>query len=209
MSLWFEIRSWAFPSLYLHKSFEELAILTQKGDENAFLTIYERLKNPIYNYTYNLVSQDKEIAQDITQETFLKALKNIEQYKKDFKFSTWIWTIARNTAFDHMRKVGLSDNYVDDEKLKTAFENTSVCSLTSLEKQFHLKEIKMYIEECLNKLPQQFKESLIMQLFAQMSYHEMTLALAINENTLKSNLLRAKKAMATCLEHKEIGASNE
>ncbi|MCP4914075.1 MAG: RNA polymerase sigma factor [Oligoflexia bacterium] len=216
MKIWHEIKYWAFPGQYLYKSYEELAKLTQDGDEKAFLTIYERLKGPVYNYCLLLLNNQASVAEEITQETFLKALNSIQSFNGQNKFSTWIWTIARNSSYDYLRKNGKVDSSDNLEELSDL--NEVICqidnwsnksNLTTTEESVQQSQIRDYILECLEKLPINYKESLIMQLFAGMSYFEMSLALKVNENTLKTNLLRAKKNMMSCLDTKDIGVGHE
>ena len=72
-------------------------------DDSAFPTLLDRYLKPILNFINQMVG-DYQVAEDLTQETFIKAWKNLGRFEQDKKFKTWIFTIAKNTAFDHLRK---------------------------------------------------------------------------------------------------------
>ena len=73
------------------------------GNDAAFALLVQRQINPVYNFVYRLVRNTQD-AEDITQETFVKMWKNLKRYNQDQNFKTWLFTIARNTAIDSLRK---------------------------------------------------------------------------------------------------------
>ena len=82
---------------------EQLVQQFLAGDEKAFEKLVEKYLKPLYNFIFQLV-RDKDTANDITQDVFVKIWKSISSYDSQKKFSTWIFAIAKNTAFDFLKK---------------------------------------------------------------------------------------------------------
>jgi RNA polymerase sigma-70 factor (ECF subfamily) len=81
---------------------EKLVEAYLKGDKRALEILIKRYLKAIYNFAYKYVG--KEEAEDVTQEVFLKMWRNLKKFKKEKNFQSWLWTIARNTCFDFLRK---------------------------------------------------------------------------------------------------------
>ncbi len=82
---------------------EDLVVSYIEGDDSAFVTLMDRYLKLIYSFTFRMC-KNTDNAEEITQETFLKVWKNIKKFKTNQKFKTWIYTIAKNTAIDYLRK---------------------------------------------------------------------------------------------------------
>ena len=77
--------------------------LARAGREAAYRELIRRYERPIFALLFRMV-RDRELAEDLSQETFIKALNAIESYRPEFKFSSWIFKIANNAAIDHLRR---------------------------------------------------------------------------------------------------------
>src|SRR5437868_9547185 len=75
----------------------------REGHERAYRELVRRYERPIFSLVYRMV-RDRELAEDLSQETFVKALNAIDSYRPEYKFSSWIFKIANNTAIDHLRR---------------------------------------------------------------------------------------------------------
>ena len=86
----------------------DLAILrkAQRGDERAFAIIVRTYETPVYNYVLRLTNGEKALAEDLTQEVFLRVYRTRKRYHPQAKFSTWLFTIANNLALNHLRGKG-------------------------------------------------------------------------------------------------------
>jgi RNA polymerase sigma-70 factor (ECF subfamily) len=103
---------------------EELAEICKKLDESAFQELTHRYIRPIFNFVRRY-AQAEEVAEDMTQDTFFKVWKNIKQHKKGMKFRPWLYTIARNTALDHIKKKKASTfSELDDNENDLSFSDT-------------------------------------------------------------------------------------
>src|ERR671938_1858985 len=81
----------------------DVAALAKQGREAAFRELIRRYERPVFSLIYRMV-RDKETAEDLAQETFIKVLNNIDRYRPEFKFSSWLFKIANNITIDHLRK---------------------------------------------------------------------------------------------------------
>jgi len=77
--------------------------MARTGREAAYRELIRRYERPIFALLFRMV-RDRELAEDLSQETFVKALNAIESYRPEFKFSSWIFKIANNAAIDHLRR---------------------------------------------------------------------------------------------------------
>src|SRR5215213_6472881 len=81
----------------------DVVALAQSGREPAFRELIRRYERPVFSLVFRMV-RDRELAEDLTQDTFIKVLNNIERYRPEFKLSSWLFKIANNVAIDHLRR---------------------------------------------------------------------------------------------------------
>lgn len=155
------------------------------GDDSAFEIILKRYLKPIYNFLYRLTGERSAI-DDLTQETFLKAWKNIERVKSGQKFKTWLFTIAKNTAFDHLkRKKTVPFSRFLDAQDNNPLENISEDQILPdeiLEKE----DLANNLEEKLKKIPAGQRIILLMHYKEDFSLQEIAAILEKPYNTIKS-----------------------
>lgn len=84
---------------------EMLMVRYQRGDREAFAELVRRYKTPIYNFSIRQLRQPNA-AEDVTQDVFLRVVQNAAEFKHEARFSTWLYTIARNLCIDQLRKLG-------------------------------------------------------------------------------------------------------
>src|SRR5688572_33090379 len=83
---------------------EMLMVRYQRGDREAFAELVRRYKTPIYNFSIRQLRQPNT-AEDVTQDVFLRVVQNAAEFKHEARFSTWLYTIARNLSVDQLRKL--------------------------------------------------------------------------------------------------------
>lgn len=168
-------------------SIDQLAVKAKAGDKNAFGDLYEALVEKIYRFIFFKVS-DKETAEDLTQEVFLKIIKNLKNYKDDGTFLAWAYTIARNLVIDHYRS----------EKPKISLESIQD-SLQSDEPDFEVKEAYEALIVNINKLTTEEQEVLTLHSIEQYSFEEIAKITGKSEGALRvikyRSLLKLKKLM--------------
>lgn len=161
-----------------------------KTELSQFDQIVEKYQRDIINFHYRLVGNRFE-AEDLAQETFIKAYKNFKRLKEPEKVKSWLFSIARNTTMDFFRKNKNKDILMENEMLQNLGKEPSVGYDTHLINS----EISRELEKCINMLVAQDKAIIKLLYYDGFSYKEICEFLKINENTLKSRLHRARKVL--------------
>src|SRR5947207_5705703 len=81
----------------------DVVALAQAGRETAFRELIRRYERPVFSLIYRMI-RDRELAEDLAQDTFIKVLNHIDRYRPEFKLSSWLFKIANNVAIDHLRR---------------------------------------------------------------------------------------------------------
>lgn len=170
------------------------------GDENALKNLISIYLKPIYNFTYRLSGNEEE-ASDLTQETFIKAWKNLQKYRPDKEFSTWIFTIARNSTIDWLRKkrpAVFSNLESDDGKFEEYLVDTEVLQ----DELFERKENEEIINEALDSIPLNHRVIIYLHVNEEMTFEEIAILLSQSANTARSQYRRALISMKKYIESK-------
>jgi RNA polymerase sigma-70 factor, ECF subfamily len=159
--------------------------------------IISQYLNPVYNYTFRIVN-DKSEAEDITQEVFVKVWKNLDKYDESKNFKTWLFTIARNTTIDFLRKrknISFSE-LGDDEK---TFEENITDTEPLPDEIFMRKELGKELENALSKMRPDFREIILLHYTENMTFEEISVIVGKPLNTVKSHHLRGLSALRKLL----------
>lgn len=150
--------------------------------ENNLSAIYTKFKAPIYRYIRYKIT-DKHLAEDLTQEVFIKAGKSIDSLKEGEKIQSWLYSIATNTIFDHFRKKNLP--FIAEYDL--AVDNT--------DEQSVLNELTCCLNEYIGQLKPIEKEILQAIYIKEYTIKEYSEYSNINLSTVKSHARRAKQSL--------------
>lgn len=175
-------------------------VLVGEGDITAFRRLFEKYKGPIMSYAFRFVGR-KNVAEEITQEVFLSVYRARENYARQAKFTTWLWTIARNACIDFLRKKG--EIQLDNEDLPPLDELTGDSFTPEAEAAMMRQADRAAIEKCLGGLSQSQRESISLRTFSDLSYEEIGETLHLSLASVKSLIFRAKQSLLSCL--KECG----
>lgn len=141
--------------------------------------------------------KDRFIAEDVMQEAFVKAFKNIENYKNEVAFGAWLKRIVINQSIDHLKKNKLELVAINDEvNTKTEEEDWQVESTISVDE----------IVEKINSLKEKYRLVLTLYLLEGYDHQEISEILNITENTSRTQLLRGKKVLKEQLKNKSYAA---
>ena len=174
---------------------EELAVRARSGDDAAFAELLRRYLSPIGTFLYQLV-RDREVTDDLVQETFVKAWRNLHRFDSGKRFRTWLYAIARNTAFDHFRKrkelpfASVRGDGEDDGPLDEIADERILPS-EALEREDAAKEL----EEKLAVLQPGYRAILLLHFREDFSLREIAEIQGESYNTTKSRYLRAVKSL--------------
>ena len=165
---------------------------TLSGDEQAFEVIVQLYTKPLYSFVF-LVVHERDLAEDIVQETFIKAWKNLTRFDQKRHFKTWLYTIAKNSAFDAMKKKkALPFSTFADQEGNLPFENMSDNSVEMLEVLSH-EERLLVLDQALADLPVTYRTLLLLVYREDFDLKEAALILNEPYNTVKS---RHKRGIA-------------
>ncbi|GEO02959.1 MAG: RNA polymerase sigma factor [Adhaeribacter sp.] len=175
-----------------------LVSLYISGNENAFELLVNRHKNKVYT-TILLIVKDTETAEDLLQDTFIKAIHTMKsgRYNEEGKFSSWICRIAHNLAIDYFRKEKRNP-MINIEDNGNIF-NTLSFSEESIEALQIKEETHDRLRELIQQLPEAQKEVLIMRHYADMSFQEIAETTGVSINTalgrMRYALINLRKKM--------------
>lgn len=168
--------------------------LVIKGDTNAFAVLANQYKNMVFSLALKMV-KNREEAEEVAQDAFIKVYKSLGKFKGDSKFSTWLYTITYNTCLDRLRKYKREQHTVTvDEYIENQLalaDNT----LNSLEDN----ERKKIIQDCLLLLPGEDSFLLTLFYFEDQSVKEIAGIIGVNPNHVKIKLYRSRKRLAAVL----------
>jgi RNA polymerase sigma-70 factor (ECF subfamily) len=166
-----------------------------RGKREAFGVLVERYQKPIFNFIYRFYG-NYELAQELTQETFLRSYQFLKSYDPQRKFSTWLYTVARNLCIDELKKrhsareVCIDDVLpaVDARDAAAAGERNQQADCIRREEDFKLLE-------ALQELPADARTVLLLHYFQSLSYQEIGETLSLPVSTVKIRIFRAKKIL--------------
>lgn len=186
------------------QEFEQHAInRILSGDSSAFADLVKRYERSIINYIYRYILNYEE-ALDIAQEVFVKAYYAIETYNNAFRFSTWLYRIARNTAIDSLRKKQLNVRSLDEPQ---TFKEKEVglqlpAEDDSPEDRLRNREFVQQFHEAVQSLPQEYREVITLRHINQCSYLEIAEICEIPIGTVKNRIFRGRELLRKKLEGK-------
>ncbi len=172
----------------------ELVACALSGSEGDFAELVRRYQRPIAGYVYRMVG-DYEAALDLTQEIFLKVYGSLGRYRSEYKFSTWIYKIAHNTAIDHLRRCSIREQPMvkgtDGDQYELRLESES----QSPERESERKERRREIESVVHDLPAAYRELIILRHSQDLTYEEIVEVTGLPLGTVKNRLFRAREMM--------------
>ncbi len=162
---------------------EQLVKAYAKGDNQAFDTLLRRHQNRVFNYILNII-KNKDVADDIFQETFVKAIMTIKQgrYTDSGKFSAWLTRIAHNLIIDYFRQEK-SENTVSVDREETDLLNRRDFSDDNIEDRLVTGQINTDVRRIMEALPESQREVLEMRFYRDMSFKEIAEATGVSINT--------------------------
>lgn len=155
------------------------------GNDSAFEDLVKKYLKPVYNFLYHFIS-DREVLDDIAQETFIKAWKNIEKFDKSRNFKVWIFSIAKNNTYDYLKKKKtVPFSAFTDEEDNNKLDNIGDDSILPQEILIRAESAKI-LKERLDELPEIYRIILLMHYKEDFSLQEIAKILDKPYNTIKS-----------------------
>lgn len=170
------------------------------GDEKAFEWIVQRYRPGLYNLILRMVKDPQE-AEDIVQETFVKAYAALSSFSEEYAFSTWLYKIAINHCIDHFRKKKLPTFSLDrtietkNGELKRDFPDRGLTPEASVLRT----ERHRLIREAIEKLPEHYRVVIVLRHQEERSYEEIARILGVPLGTVKARIFRARELLKKML----------
>ena len=175
----------------LMNSSADLVARACEGDQEAFRLIFERYSRPLISFVYDQVG-NRELAEELTQETFVRAYRGLHTLRAETKLSTWLFGIAKNVARESLRARVRDDRNVDlDDKLVLNLSDRGPVPV----KQLLNKELNEVIQNSLALLDEDKRLVFALKVFQQCSYEEIAEITGFSIPKLKTDLHRARTEM--------------
>ena len=187
---------------------EDLMLAFAQGNAQAFERLYERHRKPIFNFILRSV-HSVELAEELMQDVFMRVIQNAQSYTRQAKFTTWLYTIARNICIDAYRRKrhrvmlslqqsALGSAQEDGPTLEQALEDREA-SGKSEDKTF-FQQVQHRLEAGLEGLPPEQREVFLLREVSHLSYKEIADIVGTLENTVKSRMRYALEYLRRHLE---------
>ncbi len=168
-----------------------------QGDTKAFAVLVDRYKDLIFTLAIQML-KNREEAEEVSQDTFIKVFKKLKNFKGDSKFSTWVYRIAYNTCLDRLKSNKRKQNTVAINE----FTEHEVKTLDNALSMMEAQESKQAIQDCLQMLPADDCALLTLYYFEELSLEEIAKVIGVKANNVKVKLFRSRKKLTTILQHK-------
>ncbi len=185
---------------------QEVVLLARGGREAAYRELVRRYERPVFALLYRMV-RDRELAEDLAQETFVKALNAIESYRPEFKFSSWIFKIANNAAIDHLRRRELDTLSLDGSPHAETPEAMQATALQIGARQespldaVEARELGGAIEAAIGRLRPEYRSCILLRHVEGRAYEEIAEILDLPLGTVKTYIHRARNELRLALAH--------
>jgi RNA polymerase sigma-70 factor (ECF subfamily) len=178
---------------YLTDPDVECMLEVKKGDRDAFEILMRKYYARILNFVYRFLG-NRQLSEDLTQDIFMKVYKSARRYRSRSKFQTWLYTIAKNSCLNELRRnrgqmVSFDEPSTSDERvLKKEISDPHADPA----RDFLRKEKKALIQAAINDLPENQRIAVILRRYESFSYAEIAATLNVTDKAVKSLLSRAK-----------------
>lgn len=183
---------------------EKLVEIIREKDQELFEQIVARYQNKIFSYINRLIG-NREEAEDLTQEVFIKVFKNLYGFDTKRKFSSWIYRIAHNEAVNHIKKKSYFRILSIEQN---EFLQNTMSTTENLIEKIIKKENAKKIRELLDKLSFKYKEVLVLRYMEEKSYEEISDILRMPVNTVGTLINRAKGQLEKIAKNEKLEVSN-
>jgi len=164
------------------------------GDANAFTQLVNRYKDLVFTLALRML-KNREEAEEVSQDTFVKTYRSLNKFKGDSKFSTWIYKVAYNSCLDRIKK---NKKYLNDVEINE-FTEHQVKTVDNAFDALVEEERNQLIQECLHLLPSDDSFLLTLYYFEEQSLDEIADIVGTTANNVKVKLFRSRKKLASIL----------
>ena len=185
---------------------QEIVVLAREGREAAYRELIRRYERPVFSLVLRMV-RNRQLAEDLAQETFIKALNAIASYRPEFKFSSWIFKIANNAAIDHLRRRDLETLSLDGSPNATTADEIEATVLQVGDRgatplaALEARELGTAIEQAIGQLRPEYRSCILLRHVEGLAYEEIAQLLDLPLGTVKTYIHRARHELRDSLAH--------
>ena len=172
---------------------------SRRGDRQAFTELMELYRERVVRLALHMVG-NMEDAQDLCQETFIRAYRALDQFDPDRPFSPWLYRIAHNVVLDHLRRKK-SRPALSEPELAQSFEEGPDPSAVSPQRSMLTKETYNEVREAIHSLPENYRSVVVLRFLEDLSYGEIAQALDLTEANVMMRISRARRMLRDKLKH--------
>jgi len=182
----------------------EVVQQARKGSEAAYRELLTRYERPVFSLIFRMV-RDRETAEDLSQETFIKVLNNLDRYSPEFKFSSWLFKIANNLTIDHLRRRRVNTISIEgapDAVTAESAKATSIAVVSGDEsplEELESRELGSAIESAIGKLRPEYRACIMLRHVEDKSYEEIAEIVKLPLGTVKTYIHRARHELRAAL----------
>jgi RNA polymerase sigma-70 factor (ECF subfamily) len=184
----------------------DVVALAQQGREAAFRELVRRYERPVFSLIYRMV-RNRETAEDLSQDTYIKVMNHIDRYRPEFKLSSWLFKIANNVTIDHLRKRQLATVSMHGSPTAATAAEAEATSFTVEARQasaldrLEARELGSEIERAIGDLRPEYRSCIVLRHVEGRSYEEIAATLDLPLGTVKTYIHRARHELREALAH--------
>jgi len=182
----------------------KLVSASKSGDTSAFEQLVKKYQNKMLNIAFRIIGNYDDSC-DITQEAFLAAWRKIADFRGEALFSTWLTSIVINLSRNRLQQVSSNssrESYSLDSEVtgtESSIRHDAASKAPTALEQLEEEELRHFINNCIQGLPVEFREVLVLRDMQELSYEEVSGALGLRDGTVKSRLFRAREGVRDCV----------
>ncbi|HEY0037525.1 MAG TPA: sigma-70 family RNA polymerase sigma factor [Longimicrobium sp.] len=187
----------------------ELVTRAQLGSETAYRELLDRYQRPVFSIIFRMI-RDREQAEDLAQETFVRVFNHIGRYDPRYKFSSWIFKIATNLTIDWIRRKELKTVSIDGSRNAVTSDEMEASAITIVsedenpEELLEAKELGEEIEQAIGKLRPEYRAAILLRHVEGREYQEIAEIMALPLGTVKTYIHRGRKELQESLAHTRV-----
>jgi RNA polymerase sigma-70 factor (ECF subfamily) len=187
----------------------DLVALAASGSEKAYRELLDRYQRPVFSLIYRMV-RDREQAEDLAQETFVKVFNHIGSFDPKYKFSSWIFKIASNLTIDALRKKDLKTVSLDGSRNAETPDEVDATRITvesrdeNPEEFLEAKELGQEIERAIGELRPEYRQAILLRHVEGRPYEEIAEIMGVPLGTVKTFIHRARGELRETLAHLRV-----
>jgi len=182
----------------------DVVALARQGSEAAHRELVTRYERPVFSLVFRMV-RDRETAEDLAQETFIKVLNNLDRYSPEFKFSSWLFKIANNLTIDHLRRRRIDTISIEGAPDAVTEESARATSIAVVSQdqspleQLESRELGAAIEAAIAGLRPEYRACIMLRHVEDRSYEEIAEIVKLPLGTVKTYIHRARHELRSAL----------